>query len=372
MSTANSALRREAHGTPSASVVAIEDSFEPLALDWDALADRAGAPPFLRPGWVAAWWRAFGRGSLQILTVRRKGCLAGVLPLYRRHGALRSTSNWHSPTFGSLAEGLDAVQELGGELFAEAPRRVSLAFAAREGRDLDLWQSAAAGAGYRVLVRTLERSPYVDIAGNWEAYRAGLSRNARQNLTRNLRRLRACGTVTLDVSDGSDRLDELLGEAFRLEAASWKGSRRTAIVSHSATRRFYDDVAHWAARRGWLRLVFLRVDGRAVAFHYALEEGRVYYPLKGGYDPAFRQFSPGTLIIQLTLERAFADGLARYELLGGAEPYKLTWTSSCRDSVLLHAFAPTLPGRLDWTVRARGRPLAKRARIDAAVGLFRR
>jgi CelD/BcsL family acetyltransferase involved in cellulose biosynthesis len=24
---------------------------------WDALADRAGAAPFLRPGWIAAWWR---------------------------------------------------------------------------------------------------------------------------------------------------------------------------------------------------------------------------------------------------------------------------------------------------------------------------
>jgi CelD/BcsL family acetyltransferase involved in cellulose biosynthesis len=42
---------------------------------WDALADRAGAAPFLRPGWIAAWWRAFGRGRLEILTAGSGGRL---------------------------------------------------------------------------------------------------------------------------------------------------------------------------------------------------------------------------------------------------------------------------------------------------------
>ena len=40
-----------------------------LAEEWDGLADRVGAAPWTRPGWVAAWWRAFGSGRLQIVEV---------------------------------------------------------------------------------------------------------------------------------------------------------------------------------------------------------------------------------------------------------------------------------------------------------------
>ncbi len=40
-------------------------SLEDLAEEWDDLALRTGAPPFARPGWMRAWWSAFGaRGAL--------------------------------------------------------------------------------------------------------------------------------------------------------------------------------------------------------------------------------------------------------------------------------------------------------------------
>src|SRR5438105_12628854 len=44
----------------------VKDEIEPLAREWDDLADRVSAPPFLRSGWTAAWWLAFGRGHLEV------------------------------------------------------------------------------------------------------------------------------------------------------------------------------------------------------------------------------------------------------------------------------------------------------------------
>jgi len=38
----------------------VAGSISPLAAEWDDLADRTSAPPFLRPGWFAAWEEAFG------------------------------------------------------------------------------------------------------------------------------------------------------------------------------------------------------------------------------------------------------------------------------------------------------------------------
>src|SRR5207247_10269646 len=69
---------------------------------------------------------------------------------------------------------------------------------------------------------------------------------------------------TLEVVDGSERLDELLEEGFRVEASGWKSRAGTAIASRPDTRRFYTDVARWASDRGWLRLAFLRLGGRAL------------------------------------------------------------------------------------------------------------
>jgi hypothetical protein len=40
--------------------VDVHDAIAPIAAEWDALAERTAAPPFARPGWFAAWGRAFG------------------------------------------------------------------------------------------------------------------------------------------------------------------------------------------------------------------------------------------------------------------------------------------------------------------------
>jgi hypothetical protein len=46
---------------------------EPLEREWQELADRTSARPRMRPGWTAAWWRAFGHGRLEIPVVPRNG-----------------------------------------------------------------------------------------------------------------------------------------------------------------------------------------------------------------------------------------------------------------------------------------------------------
>jgi CelD/BcsL family acetyltransferase involved in cellulose biosynthesis len=96
--------------------------------EWDALADRAGAAPFLRPGWVSAWWRAFGRGRLEILTSSGSGGrLDAVLPVVHRHGAIHAPSNWHTPQYGLLESGAGAGSRVVAGLFESTPL-VSLGF----------------------------------------------------------------------------------------------------------------------------------------------------------------------------------------------------------------------------------------------------
>jgi CelD/BcsL family acetyltransferase involved in cellulose biosynthesis len=347
---------------PARSRLAVADTLGPLVPAWEELADRVEAPPFLWPGWIDSWWRAFGTGRLEIVTLERAGRLVGLIPLQRRFGRLRSTSNWHSPSFGMLAEDEATGRELTAGLVQRMPAELSLGFIPT-GPELAAYHSAATRAGCRVLQRTLERSPFVDIEGPWEAYRQRLSRHRRSELGRLRRRLGELGDLRLEVADGRERLEDLLDEVFSVEASGWKAARGTAITSRPHTRRFYIDVARWAARRGWLRLAFLRLDGRPLAVQYLLEVNGVHYAIKGGYDPGAERFSPGILLLEALLERAFSTGAWRFTLLGGDEPYKVTFANGNQELVLFQAFASSVTGSLHRATWAYVRPLAKRAQV---------
>jgi len=261
-----------------------------------------------------------------------------------------------------VAEDASAAGELARALVSRGEQVVSLAFFGPGDTGLDQFRTAADSAGYRLLLSTLPPSPYVDIAGDWGGYEDRLDGALLRDLRRRRRRLEDEGDVTFEVADGRERLGGLLAEGLAVETSGWKAARRSAISSRDETTRFYTEAAHWAAARGWLRLSFLRIDGRAIAFQYGVEEGGVYYFLKGGYDPAFHRFAPGKLLVQAMLHRAFDAGLARFDFLGGDEPWKLEWTATCRQRVIVHAFAPSLAGSLERVAITYGRPIRARAR----------
>jgi CelD/BcsL family acetyltransferase involved in cellulose biosynthesis len=168
------------------------------------------------------------------------------------------------------------------------------------------------------------------------------------------------GGATFEAHDGSERLDELLAEGFHVEGSGWKLAQGTAIVSQPETQRFYTDVARWAAGRGLLRLLFLRVEGRPIAFEFGIEDGDRYYSVKGGYDPDFRKHSPGMVMSHDMIRRAADLGLETFEYLGAPDPEKLEWTDTLRDRTAVEAFAPAPLGRLARASYVHGRPLAKR------------
>lgn len=347
--------------------VELHDRVSPLAREWDLLAERLGASPFLRPEWIAAWADAFAPESLTIVVARRRGELVGVVPLHRRSSELRSASNEHSPEFGFLAADTDVATDLARAIYAHGESAVRFDFIDPEDAGLAQCREIGGRLGYRSAERVRIRSPYLQIEGEWEAYARHIRQKARAEPERRLRRLHETGNVLLDVADGSDRLDELLAEGYDLEAAGWKGERGTAIVARDDTRAFYSGFARAAATRRWLRLAFLRLDGRALAFVFALELDGVFYTLKSGFDPGFARFGPSGLLRYQLLKRAFADGLRRYEFLGDADPWKLEWTTTCHERSIFRTFAPSLRGLLAWSAHAHVLPRARR--LPLAVGL---
>jgi CelD/BcsL family acetyltransferase involved in cellulose biosynthesis len=346
--------------TPRLSVE-VADQLEPLAEEWKELAEAVGAAPFLHPSWFRAWLASFGAGRLRILVVRRNRRLLGLVPMLQRHGALRSPTNAHSPTFDLLAVDAHATRALAQGLFASRAREVGLDCLEARGPGIGALSAAAREAGYRATIRTTARSPYVPRAERSLAeHERSLSSNLRHDVERRLRRLCETGAVSVELYEGGEELDARLEEGFRVEASNWKGARGTAIASQSATRRFYTEIARWAASQGWLRLVFLRLDGRPIAFQFDLEDGARYYSLKIGYDREYERFSPGKLLTHCMVSRFVVSGPASYELLGTDEEWKFRWTGTSRERARFLAFARSPAGFLTWSTYAYGRLLARR------------
>jgi CelD/BcsL family acetyltransferase involved in cellulose biosynthesis len=343
----------------------------PLGSAWDRLAEACDAAPWLRRAWAQAWWSSFGRGTPTILGVEEAGRLVAVAPFARRFGVLAANVNYHSPGFDLLAVDAAAHRRLAEGLFEGRPRRVSIRFFDGPPERLSVYGEVAEAHGYRWSSRVLARSPYIATGDDRRPVEARLSKHFAAGLRRRRRRLEELGTVAFEVHDGRERLDALLSEGLAVEVASWKGDRGSAVVSRPDTLAFYTAISRWAATSGWLRLAFLRVDGRAIAFDLAIEWAGRYYGIKHGYDATFARYSPGNLLVLLEATRALELGLSTVEMLGSDEPYKLEWTSETRERVSFEAFASSPAGRLDRALHTHAMPLAKAGLVAARAVLTR-
>jgi CelD/BcsL family acetyltransferase involved in cellulose biosynthesis len=347
------------------AVATIESDVGSLERAWDDLAERSDASPFHHPGWVWAWSSAFGAGDLRLLTLWRDQELVAALPMQSVRGRLTSPANWHTPVFGPISDGPKSTSRLMDGLFGLETRSIDLWLLDADDGTLDLALESARRAGRLVATRLLTRSPWVALEGSWDDYERGISKNRLKGMRRRERRLEEQGTVTLEIETGGPRLDEHLDQALRIEATGWKGRRRTAMQSRPETRRFYIDVARWAASKGWLKLTFLRLDGIGIAFDLSFERGGVRYSLKAGYHSAFARYGPGVLLMHRLMRDAYEAGLERFELLGEEDPFKLDWTNRVTTRAWLRACAPSTSGRAEATaVRAREavRPFARSVR----------
>jgi CelD/BcsL family acetyltransferase involved in cellulose biosynthesis len=209
-------------------------------------------------------------------------------------------------------------------------------------------RSAARRRRYLQVERTLMQSPYLPLNSDSSTPRASTVRRHRRKLERE-------GELRVDVEPGTEHLED----GFRLEASGWKGENGTAIISSSQTHTFYAEFARRAAERGILRLFFLRLDERPIAFVLGLEDnGRLYY-VKGGFDVEFRAFGPGVIITHEMIGHAREQGLSTFEFLGGEDRWKLEWTTKLRERRLFQAFARDPVGLAQWSLYAHARPAAK-------------
>ena len=190
-----------------------------------------------------------------------------------------------------------------------------------------------------VLCRPVSGSPSIPIDASWQESERKFDSKRRYDFRRRLRLAEATAPVSFELLSPSPvEVEPLLDEAYRVEAAGWKGDLGTALAKDAVRGAFFRRYAAAAAREGILRLGFMRLGGRAIAMQLAVECGERFWLFKSGYDEAFARFSPGILLKLHMLARSASLGLRSFELLGVPEPHKQMWNPVKRPCVTLRAY----------------------------------
>jgi CelD/BcsL family acetyltransferase involved in cellulose biosynthesis len=148
----------------------------------------------------------------------------------------------------------------------------------------------------------------------WNGFLAGRGHRLRKQLRRDQRRLEALGAVRYRSAEASSADLDVL---FSLHHSLFGEESR--FTEHAC---FHREFAQIARERGWLRMWFLEVDGKSIAAWYGFRYAGVEFDYQSGRDPAWDDFSVGTLLLTHAIRSAFDDGVAEYRLLRGGEAYK--------------------------------------------------
>lgn len=332
----------------------------PGPADWPAL--PPGSLPMQSRAWLQARLDLVPDPARQRLVAVGNGGRPRALAVLVEDGDwLREPFLMYEPSdlVWSDAEALD---ELAGEL-------------ARQGRPLHLERLPAASPTLAALRRAyagrgLVRSegamptPYIDLPAGLTEADALFNAGRRSDFRRLERRAAAYGAVSYDIHAprNGEELAPLLAAAFAIEGNSWKGEAGTALATDPFQGNFFVAFTRAAAAEGWLRLAFLRLDGRPVAMQIAGHWQDRFWLFKISHDRAFAACSPGQLLLRHTLGHALTAGLRSYEFLGLMAPWTGLWTRQLRHYVQVRALPPSLA-----SVRA-----AARHGLGAALAPLRR
>jgi CelD/BcsL family acetyltransferase involved in cellulose biosynthesis len=357
---------------PVAEVAEIVDrpGFIALEMEWNALVETTGAPPFLRHEFIRTWIDNFAADTtLSILTGRdTAGRLVAVLPMTRTRGFVNglparqalATSNTHSCRFDMIARDGAAAGRLFFEYMA-ADKTWDLLRITDVPEGGNAWHlyRAAETSGFPVGTWESQRSPYLELPSSYETLLAGMNAHFRSNLRRHRRRLDAMGTVTVERVTGGTDLPERLAECFAIEKKSWKGLEGTAMIQDARTHSFYEQLAHTAASQNYLSLSLLKLNGQPIAFHYGLAYGGIYYMLKVGYDEAFVAGSPGLVLLEEIIKDCISRDLKRCDFLGMDMPWKRDWSREVNRHHWLFIYRDAMFGRALHDVKFKWIPAAK-------------
>lgn len=336
-------MRDAANRAARAGLVVEENGFSfptagPARAEWDALAQRAAASPYLTWGWLKSWAETYAPSRLRLLRILHhdRGLVALGLTEECRFGVLRFAGAPVTPVRGLLCEPGD-----------EEPAWRALREWLRDRPHWSLVDGVASGA-CAPPDTMLSDVPWfeIDLPHSFDEFLQSRSAARRREFRRRLR---------VAVREGV-RTRELLGSASRSGLDVFARLHTARALTKGQVHRVIDDrlirmlgrVADRATPE--LRVFVVEQDERPIGVGVQLDHGGVTWAYNTGFEPSAARLSPGLLVRLASIEDSIGRGIQRLDLGPGDFGYKRDFGGRRFNRVKVDVTNRSLAGEL---VRAR-------------------
>jgi len=307
------------------------ESLEQLLPEWAALhASTADATPFSHPAWVSTWLRHFAPSPpfadpdhAVFLSIRLDDQLVGVCSLDPDQDVARQLGDHNVCDYTGLLAAPGHEEAVAAGVIEWLMEDLTCG--------LDLWGVPEASPLRPAFAAAAERfgwsyaeeheavAPATELAVDFEAYVAGLSKHDRHELRRKLRNLGAAGEVAFERVTSSAEIERRIDRFLELMRISRDDKDEFLTPTMEA---FFRDLTTTFADLGLARLSTLKLDGYDAAMVFAFENEGTAFLYNSGYDPAFAHLAVGLLSKAEAIRDAIARGKRTVDFLRGEEEYK--------------------------------------------------
>lgn len=315
-----------------AEVERIRDAWHELALA------SAHDTPYVLPAFLLPWIRRLGgRDEFRFLAAWDGDLLVGLAPVVqrciRRAGvtvlALRGFPD-AAPTPPCDFLVRDGAQGVVEAFLAHWQRQhdwdaLELPTVPVESPTVARLIALARATGLRVTSTPVLETYAVAVTGTWQEFHDSRTKKTRQNLRRGLRWFERQGAARFATYPGDLSHDEAMAQVAQVVAHSWKEHEHGA----SGWNAFLRDLIGEFDRAHLLRLNFLLLDGRAVAYLMDAPFKNAWYAIHNAYDLRYQPGNAGQLMLAHAIEDAHHRRVARYDFTGDKD-YLRRWTQATR------------------------------------------
>ncbi len=314
---------------------------------WDEMAAVQDEPNlFLSFDWYETWWSVLGyRYQLLVLTAEFEGQTVAIAPMMiARSTVFRLPYNeirfistldvaYSAKAFSGtqnliFSEGHKAaIRVLADYLFNQTKKWTHIRLhpiPVNSGIISDIENVAHRHrlAHYKA-VNTANACLYLD--SSWDEYLSNLSAGLKKNMRRAFRALEGVAYEFKEVTTAGE-CEDAIQWIHEIEKKSWKHTKGVRFTSNE-NNGLYDEVIRSFGKRGWLRIIFLFINGEPAAYDLHIEYQGYINTLKGSFNPEFKDYSPGALITWYAYEKFHHEGVRKVDLLWGNLDYKVRWTN---------------------------------------------
>jgi len=336
----------------SVSLITEAEAFREIRSEWNALLGESEANNiFLTWEWMHTWWEVYGQDyELHIVTVRNPlGVLVGIAPckvsergipgidkcrvlefigwggdVTSEYLDIIARKGWETEVFHSIAEyifGNNAWTKVDFHHFSSTSSSLSVLKEYMEKQD----------ESYRIELSSI--CPVVLLPESWEEFLSSKSVNFRKK-SKEYRRtsLRDLGALLI-CCDSHSTLQEEMDTLIKLHLKRWGQSSRAFRTKKYVT--FHRRVSRLFLEKNWLRLFFLKQDGKTLAGIYCFHHDNKYYYYQSGWDPEYSKNRLGMVLLNEVLKEAIREKAGEFDLLTGEEAYKYRWAQYTKQTVRL-------------------------------------